>query len=393
MPSYPFDESNKLELDPEYVELIREPATKVQVTGAGEAWLLTKFEDVKTVLTDPRFSRADVPDDMLHAIVGNAGPQFRKSLSMMRPDDHVRLRKLAAGAFSARRVERLRPKAQALASSLLDEMTAKGSPADLIASLAVPMPLEMICELLGVPVEDKMIFHEWAETVNVTTAFTPEQIQAAMKNIYVKLAMLVRQRYADPRDDLLSALAQAREADDQLTEQEVLDLALSLLIAGYETTLAETGNFVYLLMTQPDRWRWLLEHRDQVPEAVEELLRIVPLSTLSMPITATEDVQLSCVRVQAGESVLADKVAANLDEEVFPKPDELDFERAANPHLTFSFGPHHCFGAPLARMELQVILGSLVDRFPGLRLAVPVEELPWKTGKIIRSLQELPIAW
>lgn len=394
MRTYPLKESSDMRLDPIYGELAAsEPVSKVTVAGAGEAWLVTGYDEVRQVLTDPRFSRHEVPDDILTAIVGPSAQRFRSATGMMPPDKHSRLRRLAAKAFTARRVEELRTRAQEMTDSLLTEMAAQPQPADLIEHLALPLPLGIICELLGVPFEDRATFRDWAEMVHSTTAYSPEQVKAANEYIFGYIGKLVAARENEPRDDLLSALVLAREEDDRLTVPEIVHLGVSLLVAGHETTVAELSNSVYFLLTNPDQMRWIHEHPDQAGQAIEELLRYIPLSTLTLPIVATEDVPLGDVVVRAGESVLPVRAAANRDSRAYAEPDQLDFDRPQLPHLTFSHGAHHCIGAALARMELQVALSSLLDRFPGLTLAVGEDDLSWKAGKVIRSLHELPVRW
>ena len=394
MRTFPFDDNRDLELDPNWAELLTQPACPVHVPGGGDAWLVTRYDDVRTILTDPRFSRSEIPDEMLTAILGPSAQRFRAALVMMAPAKHNRLRKLAAKAFSARRVAELRPMTQEIATRLFDEMIEKGPPADLVADLAQPLTLGVICELLGVPYEDMAFFESWAEAAHATTAFTPEQVREANKRILDYLGELVARRYAEPKADLLSALALARDDDDRLTEAEVVNLAVSLLLAGHETTSGEIGDIASVLLTHEEHMRWARKNRDRLSDLVEEMLRWVPLSTLLTPFGVTEDLDLGGARMKAGDTVLPSRTAANRDPRYYPNPDDLDFDRAQPaPHLAFSHGAHHCIGASLARMELGVAIGTLLDRLPGMKLAVPAEELPWKPGKVIRSLQRLPVTW
>ena len=390
---YPFAAPDRLNLDPRYAELRRsQPLIRVRLPYGEEAWLATRHRDVRTVLGDARFSRA--------ASVGRDEPRItpRKQetgLLAMDPPEHTRLRRLVAKAFTARRVELLRARTQQIADGLVDDMLAAGPPADLVERFATPLPIQVICELLGVPFADRHQFHTWSEAIVSTTSLRPEQIQNYLDNLYGYIAELVAQRRREPMDDLLGAMVRARDENaDRLTEQEMVQLAAGLLAAGHETTVTQIPNFVYVLLQHPDELARLRANLDLVPSAVEELMRYIPLGVAAaFPRYATEDVELSGVLVRAGEPVLPAVGSANRDGEVFANPDTLDLGRDPNPHLGFGHGVHHCVGAQLARMELQVALRTLVTRLPGLRLAVPEPELTWKSGLLVRGLAALPVAW
>jgi cytochrome P450 len=391
--SYPFSVPDRLELDPMYAYLREhEPLPRVRLPYGEDAWLVVGYDDVRTVLGDPRFSRAatvdrDVP--RLHPEKVSGG------LIDLDPPEHTRLRRLIAKAFTVRRVEQLRSRAGQVAADLLDGMLAAGQPADLVDGLALPLPGVMICELLGVPYADRGEFAAWAEAFVSTTALTGEQRRTYLGHLGAYLATLVAQRRQAPTDDLLGALVTAYDEHDRLTEDEVINLALLLLGAGYESTATQLANFVYALLTHPDQLQLLRERPDLIPNAVEELLRWVPLTptAAALPRYATEDVQLSGGTVCAGEAVLAAKHAANRDPRVFDDPDRLDITREPKAHLASGHGAHHCVGAQLARMDLQVALALLLQRCPGLRLAVAEDQLRWKGGMAVRGLVELPVSW
>lgn len=391
---YPFGEPVRLDMDPLYAKLRREePISRVRLPYGGEGWLVTRYADAKLVLADPRFSRAatvereDIPRT-------TPQPAARNSLLSMDPPEHSRLRKLVAKAFTARRVEQLRPRAQQIVDQRLAEIEASGPAADLVQSLALPLPVTVICEMLGIPTEDQHRFREFSDTVLSTTAHTPEQITDARTALETYLAELVAQRRQQPTDDLLGALVAARDNDDRLSEDELVNLGIGLLIAGHETTANQIANFTYLLLTEPTHWELLRDKPELVPGAVEELLRYVQLgSGGAFARVATEDVPIGDVTVRAGEAVIVNTQAANRDEGVFDHPEELDLTRNSNPHMAFGHGVHHCLGAQLARLELQVALSSLLLRFPTLCLAVPAEEVPWKTGLLVRGPKALPVTW
>ncbi|MEU4565638.1 cytochrome P450 [Micromonospora sp. NPDC023956] len=390
---YPFSPPDRLNLDPRYAELRRdEPLVRVRLPYGEPAWLATRYADVRLVLGDPRFSRA--------ASVGRDEPrnvpeQRKSGILGMDPPEHTRLRRVVAKAFTARRVERLRAGTRRVAGELVDGMVAAGAPADLVTHLATPLPIRVICDLLGVPVTDQDRFHTWSEAIVSTTALSPEQAREYVDNLFGYMAGLVERRRTTPTDDLIGAMVRVRDSDgERLGEDELVSLAAGLLAAGHETTVNQIPNLLYVLLTNPEQWARLCAEPGLVPSAVEELLRFVPLgATAAFPRYATEDVEVGGVLVRAGEPVVVSIHSANRDERVFTEPDQLDLARPVNPHVAFGHGVHHCVGAQLARMELQVVLETLVERTPGLRLAVPEPELTWKTGLLVRGLTSLPVNW
>ncbi|MGV9982233.1 cytochrome P450 [Micromonospora wenchangensis] len=390
---YPFSEPYRLDIDPLFAGLRRdEPLVRVQLPFGEPAWLATRHADVRTVLGDPRFSRA--------AAVGRDEPrsfphQWDVGIIGMDPPEHSRLRRLVAKAFTARRVEELRPRTRELADELVTGMIAAGSPADLVAHVATPLPIRVICDLLGVPVADQDRFHTWSEAIVSTTSLRPEVARSYIDQLLSYMAGLIAQRRVTPTDDLIGAMVRARDENaDRLTENEVVHLAAGLLAAGHETTVTQIPNLVYVLLTEPDVWQRLVDEPSLVPSAVEELLRFIPLGASAVFARyALEDVELGGVLVRAGEPVLASIPSANRDDSVFPDADRLDLDRETNPHLAFGHGPHHCIGAQLARMEFQVVLETLLNRTPGLRLAEPPAALTWKRGLLVRGLTALPVSW
>ncbi|MEU5725172.1 cytochrome P450 [Micromonospora sp. NPDC047738] len=389
---YPFNAPDRLNLDPRYAELREQPLIRVQLPYGEPAWLATRHADVRTVLGDPRFSRAaatgrDEPRNTPH--------QQQTGILSMDPPDHTRVRRLVAKAFTARRVDELRPRTRAVAEELVDGMLAAGQPADLVEYLATPLPIRVICDLLGVPVSDQDKFHTWSEAIVSTTSLEPGLVQHYLDSLLAYMAGLVARRRVEPADDLLSAMVRARdEHADRLSEEEMVMLAAGLLAAGHETTVTQIPNMMYVLLTTPGAWDTLRGRTELVATAVEELMRFIPLgATAAFARYATEDVELGGVLVRAGEPVVVSIPSANRDGTVFPDADRLDLAREVNPHLGFGHGVHHCLGAQLARMELRVVLETLLDRTPGLRLAVPEEELTWKSGLLVRGLVAMPVGW
>ncbi|MCI2416295.1 cytochrome P450 [Saccharopolyspora sp. K220] len=390
--TYPFSQAEALNLDPIYARLRKqEPLTRIRLPYGEAAWLATRYEDAKIVLGDPRFSRA--------AAFDHDEPRMRPQTSTgglltMDPPDHTRLRKLVAKAFTARRVEQLRPRTQQIADGLVDKVLEHGGPVDLVEEFALPLPITVICELLGVPYADRRDFRVWSDAFLSTTKLTPEQVVDYMNRMMGYMAGLIAERRALPADDLLSALIAARDEQDRLSEEEMVRLAAGILVAGHETTATQIPNFVYVLLSHPAQLAELRADLDGMPQAVEELLRYVPLGVgAGFPRYATEDIELGGVLVRAGEPVLVSSSSANRDESVFSDPEQLDLTRQEVSHIGFGHGPHHCLGAQLARMELQVALSTLLRRLPGLRFATSAADVEWKTGMLVRGPQRMLVSW
>lgn len=391
--TFPFSEPERLDPDPLFAELRgQEPLTWVRLPYGEPAWMATRYEDVKVVRGDPRFSRA--------AAVGRDEPRVRLhqgqpgNIPSMDPPEHSRLRRSVTKAFTARRIEELRPRVQQIADELVGSMLAKGSPADLVEEFALPLPVTVICELLGVPYEDRAEFRTWSDAFLSTTKFTPQEVTDYAVGMREYLAGLIAQRRETAQDDLLSALVAARDEQDRLSEDELLSLAQAILVAGHETTASQIPNFAYVLLTHPEQLATLHGDLDLVPQAVEELMRHIPLGTgAGIPRYALEDVELGGVTVRAGEPVLPVAASANRDESVHTDPERLDLRRGEASQVGFGHGPHHCLGAPLARMELQVTLHTLLRRLPGLRLSEAESGIDWKEGLATRGPERMLIAW
>jgi cytochrome P450 len=391
--TYPFSQT-KLNLDPIFVRLRQqEPLSRIQLPYGATAWLVTRYEDVKMVLSDPRFSRA--------AALDHGEPPT--GILGMDPPEHTRLRRLAAKAFTARRVEQLRSHTQEIADGLVDRMLARGAPVDLVEEFALPLSITVICEILGVPYADQADFRVWSDGFVSSTKLSKEQANDYIAKMLGYIARLIAERREKPAsdllserpaDDLLSAMIAARDEQDALTEEELVELAATLLVVGHETTATQIPNFVYVLLTHPEQLAALRADIDDVPRAVEELMRYVPIGDGSgFPRYATEDVELGGVLVRAGEPVVVSTASANRDETLFSDSERLDLTRQEATQLGFGYGPHHCIGAQLARMELQVALRTLLTRLPGLRFATSAEDVEWKTKMVVRGPQRMLLSW
>lgn len=391
--SYPFGPVTGLDIDPLYFWLQEhQPLSRVQLPYGEAGWLLVRYEDCRVALDDRRFSLAEAA---VRDVPRLTPQRFGAILTDQDPPEHTRLRRLVVRAFTARRVAQLRAHAERIAGELLDQLVQAGQPADLVAGFAVPLPGLMICELLGVPYADRDEFTGWVGAFMSTTALTAEERGAELGKLAGYLTALAGQRAQSPADDLLSVLVAASEDGDRLTFDEVIRLTLVLLAAGYESTASQIANFTYALLTHPDQLALLRSRPELLPNAVEELMRWVPLLVTAdtLPRYALEDIQLPSGAISAGDPVLLAKHAANRDRRVYHNPDRLDLTRDAQGQLGFGHGAHHCLGAQLARMDLQVALTALLDRFPGLHLAVPAAQVEWKAGMAVRGPAALPIGW
>lgn len=385
--SYPFGDVVALDVDPTYAEVRRdEPVCRVNLPYGGDGWLVTSHSGVKTVLGEVRFSRAAAAGRDVPRMAAYLAPPGL--LTNLDPPEHTRIRKLVSGAFTMRRVMGLRPRIEQITHDLLDALTPT---ADLMASYAIPLPTIVIGELMGVPTSEQAQLREWIDRIIRVTPISDEEFGAAMVELAQYLSALVAARREQPADDLISALAQAHDEQGRLTEREMLLLIFAVLTASYDTTTKQLGNSIYVLLDQPDQWAALLADRELVPTAVEELLRFVPLvSAGSNTRIATEDLQVDGVTIPAGDAVVLSIAAANRDPSAFERPEELDLGRENNRHVSFSHGVHHCLGAQLARLVLQIALDTLLERCPRLALAGPVT---FKTGRLLRTPEALPVTW
>jgi nocardicin N-oxygenase len=397
-PAFPFASGpgHPLDVPAEFTRLREQcPVQRVTLPYGGEGHLVSRYADVKQVLSDRRLSRA--------ATVGVDVPRTVREITApghllaMDPPEHTRLRRLVASAFTERSVQRWRPRIQEIIDGLIDdlrEQATAGEPVDLVAHFSMPLPMTVICELLGVPPQDRHYFRRVAEVAFSNGSATSEEMQKVGEEFGTYLYGHIGRLRENPGQDLMSQLIAARDEDeDRLTEAELISLAGTILLAGYETTAAELSNFVYTLLDQ-DRWTWLVDHPQHLDSAVEELLRYIALGGGDvLPRLTTQDVEIGGTVIPAGESVIAAMISANRDADIFDDPDVLDLERTHNPHVAFGHGPHHCTGAQLARLELRLALSSLLKAFPDLTLATAAADVPWRKGSLVRGPEKLLLRW
>ncbi|MEU2607052.1 cytochrome P450 [Streptomyces albus] len=387
--AYPFNQAASLTLAEQYDHVRdQDGLQRVRLPYGEAAWLVTRYADARLVLGDNRFSRAVAA---AHDEPRQSAGRLTGGLLSMDPPEHARLRTLVAKAFTVRRVEKLRPAVRELAESLLRDMVDAGPPADLVDSFALPLPVGVICKLLGVPEADRPRFRVWSDNALSSSKLTAEEFEASRNELRAYMAELIAEHRKHPADDLMTALIEARDAHDKLSELELVDLCVGILVAGHETTASQIPNFLCVLLDHPDQFARMREDLSLIPAAVEELLRFVPLGVgAGQPRYATEDVEVGGTLVRAGEPVLVAIGAANRDALRFDDSGRLDITRTDNSHLGFGHGVHHCLGAPLARVELQEALRALLLTVPGIRLAGDID---WKTEMIVRGPRAMPVGW
>jgi cytochrome P450 len=370
--------------------------TSVHLPDRREAWLVTRYDDVVGALRDRRLAKD--PHNAMRP--GKAArepwvpavfkPLSRNMLDLDAPD-HTRLRGLVHKAFSPRLVEQLTCRIQALCDDLLDAAQRAAS-VDLVAGYALPVPATVIAELLGVPAADRHRFHRWSSrVVSISSARDGLLAIPSLWQFVRYLRRLFERRRADPGDDLISALLRVEEAGDRLSHDELLAMVFLLLVAGHETTVNLIASGTLALLQHPDQMERLRCEPALVPKAVEELLRFVSPVEIATERYAREDMEIAGVAIPRGGLVLAVLGSANRDPQRFIKPDDLDLGREPNPHLAFGRGAHACLGAPLARLEGQIAIRTLLRRLPNLRLGVAAESLQWRRGAFLRGLERLPV--
>ncbi|NLU84879.1 cytochrome P450 [Rhodococcus sp. HNM0569] len=373
------------------------PVAVAELPSGDTALYLTRYDDVRTLLSDPRFARPTANDAAARLAPAGAGgvvADGRRTDTISKGESHIRWRRLVGKYFTAKRMSALRPEIAALAHELVYGMLERGAPADIRADLGFPLPVYVICDVLGVPAADRARFSHWSDSFLNVSRYSSDEAAAAQEQFEQYMTEHIRAKRADPADDILSMLV-AESADEGagLTDEELLFTGMGLLVAGHETTANMIGKTVSMLLADRSRWERLLADRSLVRTAVEETLRLDANFSFGTRRFVTEDVEIDGHTIPGGSTVVCSLSAANRDTAAYHDADAMDLGRAPNPHLTFGAGPHSCLGQALARTELQVVLDTLLDRIPTLHLATPVEDLRKTEGLLVGGLTRVPVAW
>ncbi len=375
---------------------VSEPVYRTTLPDKTVVWLLTRYDDVTALLRDERFTknrRSALTKDQLRKLPWTP-PMFRpleRNMLDLDPPDHTRLRSLVHKAFTPSLVEQMRSRTQAIADELLDRVVPTGE-MDLISDFALPLPMTIITEILGVPAKDHDKFHRWSQAV--VSLSSPSPTLRVLPGVWMFIRYLrqfFKLRRRDPRDDLVTALIKAEEAGDKLSEDELLAMVFLLLIAGHETTVNLIGNGTLALIENPNEMRKLQSEPSLVKPAIEELLRYTSPVLMTTERYARENAMIHGVTIPRGEMTLGVIGSANRDENVFDNPNELRISRDPNKHISFGQGIHFCLGAPLARMEAHIAFTTLLRRLPDLRLKNSAHSLRWRPSMFLRGLVALPV--
>ena len=369
------------------------------IDGETMIWFLTRYADVEQLLRDSdRFVRDPLNADVLLPDQGEPLNELLAFTSnhMLNKDgaDHRRLRTLVSKAFTPRRIKELRPRIETLANQLIDGVEEQGQ-MDLVADYAFQLPIIVISELLGIPLEDRERFKVWSNAIVSPALDDTAQARAAqlIQEFLDYLRDLFAIRRQEPQDDLISALLQAEEAGDQLNESELFSTVVLLIVAGHETTVGLISNAVVALLHQPETRAQLQENPESMKTAVEEFLRYDSPVERVLARWAAEDTEISGHEIKKGDLLIGILGSANRDPEQFCHPEKLDIHRGTSRHLAFGAGPHYCMGAPLARLEGEIALNTLLQRLPNLRFATPESEILWRTVPMFRGPVALPVVW
>ena len=380
-----------------FTEMLRAegPVRRIRMPRGLQCWLVTGFAEARELLADPRLSKdsrraGELFESKLNGatVTGTIRESLSAHMLNSDPPDHTRLRKLVNKAFTSRTVAGMRPRIEEITTELLDALDGEER-TDLVAAFATPLPIIVICELLGVLPEERGDFSAWTKIL--LSASAPDAARDAAQRMFAYLTALIARKRAEPGEDLLSRLVHTTDEGDSLSEEELVSMAFLLLVAGHETTVNLIGNAVLGLLRAPEQLALLRADPGLLPGAVEEFLRFDgPIHMATLRFT-TEPVEIAGVTIPADEFVMISLLGANRDAERFPGPDSLDVTRAAGGHLAFGHGIHYCVGAPLARLEIEIAIGELVRRFPGLRLDAAPDELRYRLSSLVHGLESLPV--
>jgi len=394
-PGYPMARSCPFDPPAELARLrVENPVSRVRLWDGSSPWLVTRYEDVRRLVSDPRVSadtdRPNYPFPTEGLSIEDAGS---RGFIFMDAPEHPRYRRMVISDFTVRSTEALRPLVEKLVNELLDGMERGSKPADLVAAFAMPLPSMVICHMLGVPYADHDFFQEHSRAL-VNTAVDAEASVRSNEQLRVYLTELMARKESEPTEDILGRLAQRYVLTGQLSRHDAVSMALLLLIGGHETTANMISLGTLALLRHPDQAAEVRDGEATVVEgAVEELLRWLTVVRTGLRRTALEDIEIGGVTIRAGEGIIAAIDSADRDSAAFESPDELDIHRSSNHHVAFGVGVHGCLGRPLARLELQIAYPALLRRFPNLHLAIPLEEVRFRDTMLIYGVEALPVSW
>lgn len=391
---FPFPRACPFSTPDKYAELTQEDVSQVTLNGSGlRIWVVAGYHTIRQLLTDPRVSASRKHDNFPFYFI--APPEFRTETSFIGYDgeEHVRTRRKAALTFTNRQVQRLRPRIEEIVDDHLDKMLAMTPPIDMHKAFSLPVPMTVICELLGIPHDEHAFFIRHG-TCLLGGHSTPEERKAAIVEVNAYVQKLIKIKERTPGDDLLSrAMADYRASGEEYTDRDLFNMVRLLMNGGHETTASQISLGTACLLENPEQLELLKNDPSLVKPAVEELVRIATIGDTAVPRVALEDIEIAGKVIRKGDGILCLGLAGNRDPEVFPSPDELILSRGSRKHLGFGHGVHHCIGADLARLELEIVWSKLFQRIPTLRLAKPLLDIPRKDGAVIYGLWELPVTW
>ncbi|MFI5782470.1 cytochrome P450 [Nocardia sp. NPDC051570] len=396
LPSYPMIRAAGRPFDPPPQLREVDSVGRVNIWNGETPWLITGYDDLRAVLADQRFSADPYKDGYPHQSAAIAARRMSGTRAFIAMDDpeHAWHRKMLTRNFMIKRVEEMRPRVQQIVDELIDDLLAGPKPADLVTAFALPVPSMVICRLLGVPYADHEFFQACSKKL-ISRETPVDEALAVSDELRAYLRDLIAVKRNSPTDDMIGRLITGQLAAGELIVDEIVDMSLLMLIAGHETTANMIGLGTLALLEHPDQLAELRDTHDPklIADAVEELLRYLTIVHGGRRRVATEDVEIGGRTIRAGEGVVLATEAANRDDTAFPDPDRLDIHREARHHVAFGYGVHQCLGQPLARMELQVVYGTLYRRIPTLRLAIPFADVQFKHDMVVYGVHALPITW
>jgi len=393
---YPFRAPTAVEPPEEWAKLRKGcPVAHIQLPSGDKAVLVTRYDDVRQVLSDSRFTRNLAQDGAARITTNEGGSVFesKEAAEISGGEQHEKWRRFIMRWFTVKRISAMQHSIEAMANQLIDKMVAKGSPADLVSDLAFPLPVWVIAEILGIAVDDRDKLAYWSNAMLTLTQFTQEEVNKSQMEFNIYLMGHIAKKRAEPGDDLLSDLIRGADQGEAINEKAMLMTAMGILVAGHETTSNMIAKMIAMLLSDRRRWEQLVAEPSLVRSAVEEVLRFDANAGFGLPRFVTEDIELSGTKVPSRTTVICSMASANRDEKTFERADEMVLNRSPNPHLTFGAGGHSCVGQALARTELQTVLSVLLRRLPTLDLAVAPEDLPRREGLLVGGIEKVLVRW